>query len=393
MFEKLKSLEYNSTSKRDDRLDFIRGVVMFFLVVVHIDFFSYYNFIAWERIGVVTGAEGFVILSGIVLGMVNRTRIMEGNLRDGIDRVLERSIQLYRVSLFVVITIPILNLIPFIDASSVMTFTNRGSGEVYQLYPIYESDWKRIVADILLLKHGPHQFQVLGLYIILLALTPIAFFMFSVGRVKLFLAISWIIYFYNSAYITRPTGMQFEWAFPILTWQLIFFHGLAVGFYKDNVLEFFTTKLGKIVIYIVFILFFAFLFFTYNNPHKEFPEWMRFGIIPSSDFYRYYNLYFQKNTLGVGRLLNDVVVLIVSYIILTKFWRVINFIFGWLFVPVGRASLYVFIWHIYFCLLIFNIPIFKGGEDIFINTLGHTLAFLGLWVLVKREFLFRWVPR
>ena len=45
MFEKLKSLEDDSSSKRDDRLDFIRGVVMFFLVVVHIDFFSYYNFI------------------------------------------------------------------------------------------------------------------------------------------------------------------------------------------------------------------------------------------------------------------------------------------------------------------------------------------------------------
>ncbi len=393
MLEKLKSLEYNSTLKRDDRLDFIRGVVMFFLVVVHIDFFSYYNLISWERIGVVTGAEGFVILSGIVLGMVNRRRIMEGDLKDGINRVINRSIQLYKISLFVIISIAILNLIPFLDASMAMTFTNRGSGEVYQLYPIYESDWKRIVANILLLKHGPHQFQVLGLYIVLLAFTPIAFFMFSIGRVKLFLSISWIIYFYNSANMLRPTEMQFEWAFPVLTWQLIFFHGLAVGFYKDKVLEFFATKLGKITIYIAFILFFAFLFFTYNNPHKEFPEWMRLGLISSNDFYHYYNLYFQKSTLGIGRLLNDVVALIVSYIILTKFWKPINFIFGWLFVPIGQASLYVFIWHIYFCVLIFNIPIFIDSKDIVINTLGHSLVFLGLWVLVKREFLFRFVPR
>ena len=61
--------------KRDLRIDFIRGFVMLILIAVHINMPSFYNYIAWERFGVVTGAEGFVILSGLILGFLSRLRM------------------------------------------------------------------------------------------------------------------------------------------------------------------------------------------------------------------------------------------------------------------------------------------------------------------------------
>jgi uncharacterized membrane protein len=50
-----RSWRYSDASEeRDLRIDFIRGMVMLILIVVHIEMFSAYNFILWERIGVVS---------------------------------------------------------------------------------------------------------------------------------------------------------------------------------------------------------------------------------------------------------------------------------------------------------------------------------------------------
>lgn len=378
--------------QRDERIDFIRGAVMMILIVVHIDIFSIYNFLAWERFGVITGAEGFVLLSGAVLGMVNRRRIAQNGWQSASAHLFDRSFQLYRVSLAVIISVPIIHVIPHIDATAVMTFKGTMSQKIYQLYPAWSWGVQKVFANIVLLKHSPHQFQVLGLYIILLLMGPFALWLIVKGRFKLLLALSWIVYIANSGYHWRPTGAQFEHAFPVLSWQLLFFNGLVLGYYREEIWKFFHSKMGKILFGFITLLFFAFLFFTYNNPMPQLPEWVKLSIIPQSTFWEYYNLFFKKNTLGYGRVINDFVVLIVAYGVLSYAWKPINKIFGWFLVPIGQASLYVFIWHVYFCILIANIAIFDQN-NIWINTLGHTFVFLTIWELVKKRVLFSIIPR
>jgi len=390
----MKAWQYqqSSTHQRDERIDFIRGMVMIILIVVHIDIFSLYNFLAWERLGVVTGAEGFVLLSGVVLGMINRRRISQNGWKGASIHLFDRSFQLYRVSLFVIISIPIIHIISYIDASALMSFTSSATQKVYWLYPSWDVGFQKIFAKIVLLKYGPHQFQVLGLYIILLLFAPFALWLLIHKRFKLLLAMSWVIYIANAGYNWRLTGAQFEYAFPVLSWQVLFFNGLVLGYYKEEVWEFFHTMKGKVFFGFILMLFFAFLFFTYNNPMPQIPEWLRLSIIEPQAFREYYTLFFKKNILGYGRVINDFVVLIVFYGFLSYFWMPIKKILGWIILPIGQSSLYVFIWHIYFCILIANIPLFHEN-NIWINTLGHTLVFLAIWGLVKKRILFNIVPR
>ena len=47
---------------------------------------------------------------------------------------------------------------------------------------------------------------------------------------------------------------------------------------------------------------------------------------------------------------------IVSYAILTVFWKPISAVIGWLWIPIGQASLYVFVWQVFFALAIASIP-------------------------------------
>ena len=390
-----KKFQYPSDGgKRDLRIDLIRGMVMFILIVVHINMTSVYNYIAWERFGVVTGAEGFVILSGLILGLLSRMRMMHDGFGSTVNKQFSRSFLLYRTSLFVIISVLLIDLIPFIDAHATMTFTTY-AGKVYNLYPdmaLFTQYHDKIIAKFLLLKYGPHQFQILGLYVILLMLSPFVLWLLSKDKVAVVLTVSWIIYFANNGFHTRPTGAQFEYAFPILTWQILFVHGLVIGYYRNEIWNFFHSKKGAVVFYITLVLFFIFLFFTYNNPISKIPAYLRLHVIDPETFRFIYQKFFPKNTLGIGRLINDFVLLVISYGLLSYFWKPIERLLGWFFIPVGQASLYVFILHIYACILIANITLFSQ-EDILINTLGHTLVFVFMWLMVRYKVLFTVIPR
>jgi hypothetical protein len=59
-------------ASRDLRFDFMRGFAMLSVMAAHLEFFSWFNFLFWERLGFISAAELFVVASGLVLGLVNR---------------------------------------------------------------------------------------------------------------------------------------------------------------------------------------------------------------------------------------------------------------------------------------------------------------------------------
>lgn len=385
-------MAYPPGQRRDLRIDFIRGIVMFILIVNHIEAFSWFSLLTWERFGVASGGEGFVILSGLVLGMVYRGRVDRSGWGDAINRLVDRSTQLYRVNLFVIVSVFLLNLLPFLDASAVMTYVNADTGNVYPLYPTAQEPISHWAARALLLQIGPHQFQILGLYVILIFVTPLALWLIYHRRTGILLAVSWIVYVANWAWPTRPTGAQFEYAFPILTWQLTYFHGLAVGYHRDKIAEFWRDIRFRRAFYAVGIpVFLVCLFYAQNNPNPRVPDWAKLSIIPPDTFWAIYEDWFRKDRLGLGRLVNFFFLLSFVYLLLTWFWRPIHRALGWFFVPMGQASLYVFIVHVYAVMLIYNFPFFFTNAHTV--TLACALALGGIWLMVRHKVLFRWIPR
>ena len=65
----------SATRGRDLRIDFLRGWAMVIMVVAHTEVFSVFNLFTSERLGLISGAEGFVLFSGFVLGQVYRPRL------------------------------------------------------------------------------------------------------------------------------------------------------------------------------------------------------------------------------------------------------------------------------------------------------------------------------
>jgi hypothetical protein len=379
---------------RDLRIDFLRGVVMFVLVVAHFELVSFFSILTWERVGLVSGAEGFVILSGIVLGIVHRQGIERHGMQASAGKLLDRAAQLYRVNLFVIFSIGVLAMLPFLDASAVTTFVERGSGQVFGLYPSPEDPPTVWLAKAMTLKIGPHQFQILGLYVFLLLAAPLALFAFRHGRTALVLGISWWLYFENQVDLDMPTGAQFEYAFPLLSWQVLFFHGLAVGYHRAKIAQFAASPAGKLVFALAWAVFLAGLFLAQNTTNAFLPWYTKMRLIPAETFDHVRHLYFDKNLLRLGRIVSYAAVLVVFYWALTRFWRPLDRAFGWFFIPIGQATLYVFVVHVYLILIVTQFLSF-GFESgyLVLNTLVHTLVLAVIWLMVRRQVLFRWIPR
>ena len=81
-----------------------------------------------------------------------------------------------------------------------------------------------------------------------------------------------------------------------------------------------------------------------------------------------------------------------GYALLTAYWRPLERALGWFLVPLGRASLYVFVLHVPVALLVANVPGLSGA-GVALGTLAHGLVLGVLWTLVHRQVLFRVIPR
>lgn len=378
---------------RDLRLDFLRGVAMTVLLVVHVELYSALSLLAWERFGLITSAEGFVILSGLVTGMAQRRTVDRLGWSAAVDKLLARAAQLWRVNVAVIAAIAVVLLLPFVDASAVTTYTDRGANRSYDLYPL-GAPLPVWVAKAAVLQIGPHQLQVLGLYAALLVLSPLATLAFARGRTRFLLALCWLVYFTNALTPMRPTGAQFEYAFPLLSWQILWFHGLAAGWHRDEVERFFGTRAGRRVFAAAVVVSAACLFLAQNHTNPFLPDGATLRIVPAATFDRLYAEYFQKNALGLGRLLNYAAALLVAYATLTRWWRPLERALGWFFVPIGQATLYAFVVHVPLILAITQVwPLGFDRDRWLANTVIHAGVLATVWLLVRYRVLFRWIPR
>ena len=154
---------YSVAGARDLRIDFMRGIALVMMVVAHTEVMSIFNIFSWERFGLTTGAEGFVILSGFMLGMLNRARLQKWFCLRFLGLYL-RAWKIYRVNIIIIVSFILLAYIPHINVFEVTHFTDRFSGQSWSLYPV-TPQIKETVQHYSLFADRPHQTQILGLYI------------------------------------------------------------------------------------------------------------------------------------------------------------------------------------------------------------------------------------
>lgn len=400
---RFRRLRYPDEGPRDLRVDLLRGMAILFVVVDHLGLTSLFHLGSQEAIGIVSGAELFVVLAGIILGIVSRPRMAVG-MFEAVDRGWSRAGKLYLWALLVPLAVFGLSKLRWLDTTAVTTFSAPPDGPASASSPAsthdlfagldglleYPAD-PSVVPRLLGLQFGPWQFNILGLYVILLLVSPFVLHALHRGRTPWVLAASIGCYVLGQVTGWKVLPFQSDDSFPLLAWQLIFVLGLTCGFFWRELVSFLTKGWGRALLLVAVLAAAGFMLLSWNNPFLSNVYDARLSLVPPQTFTTMYAEWFDRTALRPGRLLNVVVLVAAAFAVLTWLWRPINAVLGWLLIPLGRATLYVFIVHVFVIIVITNVPLVAFG-NIWLNTGVYVVVILTLWVMVRTRFLQRFIP-
>lgn len=210
------------TLARHRTLDLLRGLMLVIMTVDHLDLYGPVYRFTYETFGFASAAEGFVLLSGIVAGLVYSRYAVERRLGAKVRRRLRT---LWRHHLVLVAALFIYRC---------WQPDQRPAGSLL-------AAGAAAVGGVVLLNQEP-PLDILALYLVLVALLPLLLTAFRSGRATSALAVSAAAWLADQALTGRPwypvtltfdlAGIPFIWPpnhFHLLAWQFLFVVGVWIG--------------------------------------------------------------------------------------------------------------------------------------------------------------------
>ena len=341
------------------------------VIVNHSKLQSALSWFSYERFWVVTAAEVFVVLSGVVLGMVYGRRLARDGWRTVVRGLSRRALTLYIAFVAVTVSVILLSALG-VDVHVLTNGADRSTEWFLNPASLDAIAWR----DLLLMRSGVWAFEIIGMYVwLVLIAIPCLLALRYVGLRPL-IAASWTMYL---AYRLAPhplTSAEFEAVFPIPTWQLLFVHGLAIGYHRDRVAAA-AAQWPRIVPVAATVAAASFFVFALCNPWADGPAWLRLSIVPPDRFAYWYARHFGLSELGIGRVANLAVSLPLGYVALTAAWARLARLHT-LFVTLGQQSLGAFVLHTYALLVTAHLR----SQNYVVNTIAHVLLIVAIAMLL-----------
>ena len=308
-----KAWTYSDKSSRDSRVDLMRGLAILFVVVNHVGMTSLFQLFTQEAIGFVSGAELFVLLSGLVLGMVYGPKAAQDRIGEVAEKTGRRAGKLYVTALAVVVLVFVISLIPALNSEALTTFTDQGTGgagrsgagRTYDLYTGMQGLLQfpvsaAVIPAVLLLQFGPWQFNVMGLYVIMLLVSPLILLALARGKVLWVLAGTVALYVAGTVFRFRLLPSQFEDSFPLLVWQVLFVLGLVGGYYRRTIVAWLSAH--RWVVGVCAAITVAFALMSWGNPYLANEFDVRLALSSDANYRAVYDQFFGRTYLEPGRL-------------------------------------------------------------------------------------------
>jgi hypothetical protein len=198
------------------------------------------------------------------------------------------------------------------------------------------------------------------------------------------IAASWALYLWYRIAPHAVVTAGFESAFPILAWQLLFVHGIAIGYHRHTIGAF-VARLPRFTPRVALLVTAGFTVFAFCSPWAVGPSWLHLGLVSPERFGYVYARYFSLTDLRVGRLVNLSIALPVAYMTLTRYWTVMRPLEK-VFVTLGQRSLGAFVLHVYGLLLLAHLP---RPNELWINTLTQVMLVLAIAAFLSQVHVVR----
>ncbi len=373
----------DAAERRDLRVDLLRGFCIFAMVVDHFGGESWLYALTGGNRFYVSAAEGFIFISGFVMGQAYRRKCDRSGLVAAMSDALIRARTLYFATVALTLIFSILYLY-----TDIQLWTGRDFG-------LGIDSLTEIAIGALTLHYTYHGTDILAMYTLLILVAPFILLLLSVGNWRWVLGVSWLWWL---AYQVYPEEASIPWYirhgenFPIAAWQVLFITGYVLGFHRDG-LAHWLTHFRRMRVFLVALGvsmtlgLISLAWAAFNGASFPF-----FDIDPSA-----LEETFFKVPLRPWRLVAFASVAIVAYTAATYLWLPIKRVLGWLMLPLGQAALYSYIVHFFLILLVFNLSPWlaslpwEPSESVFTPLLQISVVML-LWALVRRRVLWGIIP-
>jgi len=361
---------------RDVALDLLRGLAMVILVVNHLHLQSP---VATATRAVLSAAEVLVAVSGVVAGMVFGRRWLALGAGAVTRQLLRRALKIYVAAVVVAALVAVATLVPGL-ATRALTVSGFG-GVPRDLYA-YDNPL-RLALGVVVLEAGPWQLSILGFFVAVLALAPVVLWALERGRWQLVLLGSWVIFAAGRQWPIEVLPFQSERPFPLLVWQLLFVNGMVIGWHRHSLARRLRAR-RHVVSGAAIAMALAAVALQIGGP-----------ALLSGDAWDDWRLaHFDKQSLDPLRIVAMMSITGALYLTLRRRAALAERTVGRILLPLGRNSFYVFVVHVFVCLAVATALALRGaptGQPG--NALIQIAAVAVLVLLVRRRFLFQWIPR
>lgn len=362
---------------RDEGLDLLRGLAVVAMVVDHVGGASFlYAFTGGNRF-FTSAAEGFVFISGLVMGLVYRRLVDRTGLGPSLQRSMERAATLYLLA----VTLTLL----FVPASELL--------QLPWAQGLSLSDPTQFIVSVLTLHQTYYLVDIPLLYALLLLVSPLALILLSQGRTAAVLVGSWLLW---GLYQVFPTQVDVPWAiqgnhlFFFAAWQVFFFTGLVLGWHRSEL----GTRLAgcsRRVGLVISGAGFAFLVALYAYSDRLIALFTQNPEQASNVELFLLETVFSKADARFGRIVASIVVFGFLYLLVTEAWRPLSRALGWLMLPLGKNALYAYSAHV---ALAVPVQMVVGSLETraiplwLLAPLAQVCSVAGIWLLIKGRVLF-----
>jgi hypothetical protein len=349
---------------RDLALDLLRG---YFLVVIMIDHLRYaanpLYLLSGHQALWVTAAEGFVVISGFLVGMLRGDEARADGLAAASRHLLRRAGTLALWCALLTIAFRAISTatgywpaVPNADAPG--GFVDYALGAV-----------------VLRRTYGDH--NLLAAYAVFLAAAPLAL-------AALLRGYTWLVLTVSVAVWAAAFTLRLAWSNSVqadLCWQLLFFVGVVAGFHRAALTRRWTALSGRARARSLAAGAVASLAILAGSLLRL-PVG---GVYPT----RLEGIGFDRDRLGPARLVCALVVVATLYAVIRRFEAPLVRTIGRLFVPLGQASLYVYIVQSILTFALVDRQLADPWQAAAI-----TVAMVGaVWLMVRTRLLFQVIPR
>lgn len=309
----------------------------------------------------VTAAEGFVSISGLLIGYVRGYRNRNESFKAVSEKLLRRALMLY-----------IWSLIGSIAYVAIVWYVHLPGGSPST--PMPKGDWATFLAEIVTLRYTWIWVYFLSLYAVFLAAAPIAVWLFRQN-------LSWVVAVLSTLLLIVGWMTKSE----ILQWQFLFFIPSVIGFYLQNILDWWHVQkkstrvtIAVTIVTATIITIITSVIFTYYSQNFE-------------QVAHYVNdTLFSKDSISLLRTAVAFLWFAGYMFVFYAFRRFIKRFFNWVLIPVGTHSLTAYLLH---GLALCTISFFTvAGSNFWTNTLLGCIAILITWGLLKIPFVHKIIP-